>query len=114
MSTNFSIFVEGEASPDDIVDGPNPAEDDGETNDGNGQSVTGLNDGEEVGDENVANVQRSDRSRSEKESQSSGQQHRRKSFGYGRTSRGRKRKDDGVTRYAFLSCLSPFLFYFSF
>ena len=60
MSTNFSIFVEGEASPDDIVDGPNPADDDGETNVCNGQPATGSNDREEVGQENAGNVPASD------------------------------------------------------
>ena len=53
MSANFSIHVEGEAPVDDIAKGPNPAEDGGEINDGHGQPVTGLNDGEEVGQENV-------------------------------------------------------------
>ena len=51
MSANFSIYVEGEAPVDDFMEGPNPAEDAGELNDGNGQPVTGLNDGEEVWDE---------------------------------------------------------------
>ena len=53
MSSNFSIYVEEDAPVDDIAEGPNPAEDAGEINDGHGQPVTGLNDGEELGQENV-------------------------------------------------------------
>ena len=60
MSANFSIFIEGEALLDDIVDGPNPADDDGKTNVGNRQPATGSNDREEVGQENVGNVPASD------------------------------------------------------
>ena len=66
MSSNFSIYVEEEAPFDDIAEGPNPAEDAGEINDGNGQPVSGLNDGEEVGQENVGNVPASVCSRSNK------------------------------------------------
>ena len=69
MSANFSIHVEGEAPVDDIAEGPNPAEDAGEINDGHGKLVTGLNDGEEVGQENVGNVPASDRSRSDQKKQ---------------------------------------------
>ena len=73
MLANFSIYVEGEAPPDAIADGPNPAEDDGEINVGNRQPATGLNDREEVGQENVGNVSASDQSHSEQKSKSSGQ-----------------------------------------
>ena len=69
MSSNFSIYVEEDAPVDDIAEGPNPAEDAGGINDGNGQPVTGLNDGEEVGQENVGNVPASDRSRSDQKKQ---------------------------------------------
>ena len=66
MSANFTIYVEGEAPVDNILEGPNPAGDPGEINDGNGQPVLGLNDGVEVGQENVDNVPASDCSRSKK------------------------------------------------
>ena len=69
MSSNFSIYVEEEAPVDDIAEGPNPAEDAVVINDGNRQPVTGLNDGEEVGQENVGNVPASDRSRSDQKKQ---------------------------------------------
>ena len=39
MSVNFTIYVQGDAPGDPILEGPNPAEDSGEGNNGNGQHV---------------------------------------------------------------------------
>ena len=56
MSLNFTIFDAGEAPPEEVLDGPNPAEDPGATNRANGPPVLGNDDGGDVGEENVGNV----------------------------------------------------------
>ena len=94
MSLNFTILDEREAPLDNVLYGPNPAEEPGATNDAINDPVPGLNDGFDVGEENVGNVPVSDRSRSDKKNNSSGQKPRKKSL-FGRTLDGRNRKGLG-------------------
>ena len=65
MSLNFTILDEREAPLDNVLVGPNPAEEPGATNGAINVPAPGCNDGFDVGEENVGNVPVSDRSRSD-------------------------------------------------